>query len=322
MAYDNDGNWVDTYTDYNDYTPADDLQGWNDAGAAWQPDPGTEVGWTNPDGSTWDPMSSGSMGGVGGGNDYRWENNNGNASAGWLDNIFKLMGGGAGGGGATMTTNPPSTLTPPTGPGGTAVNPPPAVGGIGGSGGLGSIVDAVKPIIGAVAPILGAKQQVQANKDNSKEILDYLGRSIDRQDPGGASNVDPNSPRYSAQQGFYNRQNAYNNFMNNPNSDAGYKATNEQLEYALMAQNAMHGNRNNINAIAPSILAAKADNQMKYQKQYMSDLSNYAKWAGLENFYSGRSDDTVKEAIMLGNMGDSPYYAAINNILNTKQVPV
>src|SRR5574343_1630659 len=65
------------------------------------------------------------------------------------------------------------------------------------------------------------------------------------------------------------------NFRADPNSDAGYKATISQIENVLARQAAQHGNRNNFNATAPALLAAKAAAQMQYDKNYQSDLNSW-----------------------------------------------
>src|SRR5574343_1269466 len=108
------------------------------------------------------------------------------------------------------------------------------------------------------------------------------------------------------------------NFRNNPNSDAGYKATNDQIEQVLNRQAAMHGNRNNFNATAPAMLAAKAAAQLKYDQNYQQDLNSWDVRSGA-NISPVQASGLVAllRGQQYGAQGNSPYYDALGKILNT-----
>ena len=108
------------------------------------------------------------------------------------------------------------------------------------------------------------------------------------------------------------------NFRADPNSDAGYKATTSQIENILARQAAQHGNRNNFNATAPALLAAKAAAQMQYDKNYQSDLNSWDVRSGANiNPTQVGGLEALLQATKYGAQANSPYMDAIGKILNT-----
>lgn len=108
------------------------------------------------------------------------------------------------------------------------------------------------------------------------------------------------------------------NFRADPNSDAGYKATTSQIENVLARQAAQHGNRNNFNATAPALLAAKAAAQMQYDKNYQNDLNSWDQRSGA-NINPGIAGglEALMNSSAYGAQNNAPYMDAIGKILNT-----
>jgi hypothetical protein len=161
----------------------------------------------------------------------------------------------------------------------------------------------------------GAYQQVQSNNANSQQMIDYLNASRQYQSPADFG-ANPGSLRESATNTYKSAQAALDAFNADPNSNAGNAANKAQISKVLNAQAAMHGNRNNFNYIAPALAAAYADSDIKYQNQYMKDRDSNAQYAGLSNFYKGGETNAMAQALALGNLGNSPYYAAGQNVLS------
>lgn len=108
------------------------------------------------------------------------------------------------------------------------------------------------------------------------------------------------------------------NFRADPNSDAGYKDTVSQIENTLARQAAMHGNRNNFNATAPALLAAKAAAQMQYDKNYQNDLNSWDVRSGANiNPVQIGGLEALLQGTKYGAQANSPYMDAIGKILNT-----
>jgi hypothetical protein len=108
------------------------------------------------------------------------------------------------------------------------------------------------------------------------------------------------------------------NFRADPNSDAGYKATTSQIENVLARQAALHGNRNNFNATAPALLAAKAAAQMQYDKNYQGDLNSWDARSGANiNPAQASGLEALLQGTKYGAQANSPYMDAIGKILNT-----
>lgn len=108
------------------------------------------------------------------------------------------------------------------------------------------------------------------------------------------------------------------NFRADPNSDAGYKDTTSQIENVLARQAAQHGNRNNFNATAPALLAAKAAAQMQYDKNYQGDLNSWDARSGANiNPAQAGGLEALLSATKYGAQANSPYMDAIGKILNT-----
>jgi len=230
----------------------------------------------------------------------------------------------------------------PSGGGNTGINLGGILGGIGSLGGLfggssqptgGSkpgtnILDVVSRVLGGgggstdyssiisgLLKGLGANQQVRSNNANSQQMIDYLNSIRQYQSPADFGAV-PGSTRAYATDKYTSAQQALDAFNADPNSNAGNAANKAQIAKVLNAQAAMHGNRNNFNYIAPALAAAYADSDIKYQNQYMKDRDANAGYAGLSHFYGGGDANAMAQAIALGNLGNSPYYAAGQNVLS------
>ena len=192
-------------------------------------------------------------------------------------------------------------------------------GGFGGSGG------GTNTFLKGLAGLLAAQQEKKSNQQMSQQIPQIVNSVRQFAAPydvssTGAGMMTPGATtmRDAAQQQAALANQRLQNFRANPNSDAGYKATNDQIEQVLNRQAAMHGNRNNFNATAPAMLAAKAAAQLKYDQNYQQDLNNW-------DTRSGANISPVQasglEALMRGQQygaqGNSPYYDALGKILNT-----
>lgn len=192
-------------------------------------------------------------------------------------------------------------------------------GGFGGSGG------GTNTFLKGLAGILAAQQEKKSNQQMSQQIPQTVNSVRQFAAPydvssTGAGMMTPGATtmRDAAQQQAALANQRLQNFRANPNSDAGYKATNDQIEQVLNRQAAMHGNRNNFNATAPAMLAAKAAAQLKYDQNYQQDLNSW-------DVRSGANISPVQasglEALMRGQQygaqGNSPYYDALGKILNT-----
>ena len=126
--------------------------------------------------------------------------------------------------------------------------------------------------------------------------------------------------RDAAQQKLAQANQALQDFDANPEGyNAGLANTNAQIEKVLKAQAAMHGNRNNFNAIAPAMLAAKAAAQQSFRKNYESDRNAWMNPAGanispytggLQEMLSGSKYDTLSKS-------PASYMDAIGKMLNT-----
>ena len=195
-------------------------------------------------------------------------------------------------------------------------------GGFGNSGGSGG---GTSTFLKGLAGLLAAQQEKKSNQQMSQQIPRTVNSVRQFAAPydvssTGAGMMTPGATtmRDAAQQQAALANQRLQNFRNNPNSDAGYKATNDQIEQVLNRQAAMHGNRNNFNATAPAMLAAKAAAQLKYDQNYQQDLNNW-------DTRSGANISPVQasglEALMRGQQygaqGNSPYYDALGKILNT-----
>jgi len=192
-------------------------------------------------------------------------------------------------------------------------------GGFGGSGG------GTNTFLKGLAGLLAAQQEKKSNQQMSQHIPQTVNSVRQFAAPydvssTGAGMMTPGATtmRDAAQQQAALANQRLQSFRSNPNSDAGYKATNDQIEQVLNRQAAMHGNRNNFNATAPAMLAAKAAAQLKYDQNYQQDLNNW-------DVRSGANISPVQagglEALMRGQQygaqGNSPYYDALGKILNT-----
>lgn len=192
-------------------------------------------------------------------------------------------------------------------------------GGFGGSGG------STNTFLKGLAGILAAQQEKKSNQQMSQYIPQTVNSVRQFAAPydvssTGAGMMTPGATtmRDAAQQQAALANQRLQNFRANPNSDAGYKATNDQIEQVLNRQAAMHGNRNNFNATAPAMLAAKAAAQLKYDQNYQQDLNSW-------DVRSGANISPVQasglEALLRGQQygaqGNSPYYDALGKILNT-----
>ena len=191
--------------------------------------------------------------------------------------------------------------------------------GFGGSGG------STNTFLKGLAGLLAAQQTKKSNQQMAKQIPQTVNSVRQFAAPydvasTGAGMMTPGATtmRDAAQQQAAMANQRLQNFRQNPNSDAGYKATNDQIANVLNRQAAMHGNRNNFNATAPAMLAAQAAAQLKYDQNYQQDLNSW-------DIRSGANISPVQasglEALMKGQQygaqGNSPYYDALGKILNT-----
>ncbi len=194
-----------------------------------------------------------------------------------------------------------------------------------GTGGYGGSGGSTNTFLKGLAGLLAAQQEKKSNQQMSQQIPQTVNSVRQFAAPydvssTGAGMMQPGATtmRDAAQQQAALANQRLQNFRNNPNSDAGYKATNDQIEQVLNRQAAMHGNRNNFNATAPAMLAAKAAAQLKYDQNYQQDLNSW-------DVRSGANISPVQagglEALMRGQQygaqGNSPYYDALGKILNT-----
>ena len=194
-----------------------------------------------------------------------------------------------------------------------------------GTGGYGGSGGSTNTFLKGLAGLLAAQQEKKSNQQMYQQIPQTVNSVRQFAAPydvssTGAGMMTPGATtmRDAAQQQAALANQRLQNFRNNPNSDAGYKATNDQIEQVLNRQAAMHGNRNNFNATAPAMLAAKAAAQLKYDQNYQQDLNNW-------DTRSGANISPVQasglEALMRGQQygaqGNSPYYDALGKILNT-----
>lgn len=194
-----------------------------------------------------------------------------------------------------------------------------------GTGGYGGSGGSTNTFLKGLAGLMAAQQEKKSNQQMSQQIpqtVESVRKFAAPYDVAstGAGMMTPGATtmRDAAQQQAALANQRLQNFRNNPNSDAGYKATNDQIANVLNRQAAMHGNRNNFNATAPAMLAAQAAAQLKYDQNYQQDLNNW-------DTRSGANISPVQagglEALMRGQQygaqGNSPYYDALGKILNT-----
>ena len=124
--------------------------------------------------------------------------------------------------------------------------------------------------------------------------------------------------RDAAQRQAATAQQALERFRSDPNSDAGYKSTVDQIENTLNRQAAMHGNRNNFNATAPAMLAAKAAAQMKYDQNYQTDRNSWDQRSGANvSPVQSAGLEALMSGLNYGAKNNAPYMDAIGKILNT-----
>ncbi len=194
-----------------------------------------------------------------------------------------------------------------------------------GTGGYGGSGGSTNTFLKGLAGLLAAQQTKKSNQQMSQQIPQTVNSVRQFAAPydvssTGAGMMQPGATtmRDAAQQQAAMANQRLQSFRANPNSDAGYKATNDQIANVLNRQAAMHGNRNNFNATAPAMLAAQAAAQLKYDQNYQQDLNSW-------DTRSGANISPVQasglEALMRGQQygaqGNSPYYDALGKILNT-----
>lgn len=191
--------------------------------------------------------------------------------------------------------------------------------GFGGSGG------STNTFLKGLAGLMAAQQTKKSNQQMADQIpqtvnsVRQFAAPYDVSSTGaGMMTQGATTMRDAAQQQAAMANQRLQSFRQNPNSDAGYKATNDQIANVLNRQAAMHGNRNNFNATAPAMLAAQAAAQLKYDQNYQQDVNSW-------DIRSGANISPVQagglEALMRGQQygaqGNSPYYDAVGKILNT-----
>ena len=192
-------------------------------------------------------------------------------------------------------------------------------GGFGGSGG------STNTFLKGLAGLLAAQQEKKSNQQMSQYIPQIVNSVRQFAAPydvssTGAGMMTPGATtmRDAAQQQAALANQRLQNFRNNPNSDAGYKATNDQIEQVLNRQAAMHGNRNNFNATAPAMLAAKAAAQLKYDQNYQQDVNSWDTRSGANiSPVQASGLEALLRGQQYGAQGNSPYYDALGKILNT-----
>lgn len=194
-----------------------------------------------------------------------------------------------------------------------------------GTGGYGGSGGSTNTFLKGLAGLMAAQQEKKSNQQMAQQIpqtVESVRKFAAPYDVAstGAGMMTPGATtmRDAAQQQAAMANQRLQSFRQNPNSDAGYKATNDQIANVLNRQAAMHGNRNNFNATAPAMLAAQAAAQLKYDQNYQQDVNNW-------DTRSGANISPVQagglEALMRGQQygaqGNSPYYDALGKILNT-----
>jgi len=194
-----------------------------------------------------------------------------------------------------------------------------------GTGGYGGSGGSTNTFLKGLAGLLAAQQEKKSNQQMSQQIPQTVNSVRQFAAPydvssTGAGMMQPGATtmRDAAQQQAALANQRLQNFRNNPNSDAGYKATNDQIEQVLNRQAAMHGNRNNFNATAPAMLAAKAAAQLKYDQNYQQDLNNWDTRSGanISPVQAGGLEALLRGQ-QYGAQNNSPYYDALGKILNT-----
>jgi len=194
-----------------------------------------------------------------------------------------------------------------------------------GTGGFGGSGGGTSTFLKGLAGLMAAQQEKRSNTQMSQQIPQTVNSVRQFAAPydvasTGAGMMTPGATtmRDAAQQQAAMANQRLQSFRQNPNSDAGYKATNDQIANVLNRQAAMHGNRNNFNATAPAMLAAQAAAQLKYDQNYQQDVNNWDTRSGAN---IGPVQAGGLEALMKGQQygaqGNSPYYDAIGKVLNT-----
>jgi len=194
-----------------------------------------------------------------------------------------------------------------------------------GTGGYGGSGGSTNTFLKGLAGLMAAQQEKKSNQQMSQQIpqtVESVRKFAAPYDVAstGAGMMTPGATtmRDAAQQQAAMANQRLQSFRQNPNSDAGYKATNDQITNVLNRQAAMHGNRNNFNATAPAMLAAQAAAQLKYDQNYQQDVNNWDTRSGanISPVQAGGLEALMKGQ-QYGAQGNSPYYDALGKILNT-----
>lgn len=194
-----------------------------------------------------------------------------------------------------------------------------------GTGGFGGSGGGTSTFLKGLAGLMAAQQEKKSNMQMAQSIPQTVNSVRQFAAPydvasTGAGMMTPGATtmRDAAQRQAALANQRLQDFRSNPNSDAGYKATTDQIEQVLNRQAAMHGNRNNFNATAPAMLAAKAAAQLKYDQNYQQDVNNWDTRSGanISPVQAGGLEALLRGQ-QYGAQNNSPYYDALGKILNT-----
>ena len=194
-----------------------------------------------------------------------------------------------------------------------------------GTGGYGGSGGSTNTFLKGLAGLMAAQQEKKSNQQMAQQIpqtVESMRKFAAPYDVAstGAGMMTPGATtmRDAAQQQAAMANQRLQSFRQNPNSDAGYKATNDQITNVLNRQAAMHGNRNNFNATAPAMLAAQAAAQLKYDQNYQQDVNNWDTRSGANiSPVQASGLEALMKGQQYGAQGNSPYYDALGKILNT-----
>lgn len=145
----------------------------------------------------------------------------------------------------------------------------------------------------------------------AQQMIQQQARPYDQQGTTGANMAGATSMRDAAQQQQILAQQRLDRFRADPTTDAGYKAQQDQILEAQKRVAAARGVRYNPTssqgAMSPATLAALAQNQMMYDKNYQTDRNSYFTPAG-----SGMSGGLQEMLAAMQQQSQGQYYSGLS----------
>jgi len=180
----------------------------------------------------------------------------------------------------------------------------------GSKGGFGSSGGSTVQNLGALLAGYMSDQRNKKTGAQAQQMIQQQARPYDQQGTTGANMAGATSMRDAAQQQQILAQQRLDKFRADPTSDAGYKSQQDQILEAQKRVAAARGVRYNPTssqgAMSPATLAALAQNQMAYDKNYQTDRNSYFTPAG-----AGMSGGLAEMLAAMQQQSKGDYYSGL-----------